>query len=126
MPKRFWIHLFLGAATFIAAHAIEVAARIGGDQPWFISELASTIFTTSLICVAGVIVGATSKGFHDWIVSAVSFVVGAAVVMTVTLFTHPKGPGNLFPLALMLGTAFIAFGTFAGAATGQLIRRLMR
>ena len=48
---------------------------------------------------------------------------GAAIPMTITLFTNPQGPGNLFPFALVLGVTILVCASFAGVWLGWLLRR---
>jgi hypothetical protein len=50
----------------------------------------------------------------------IAFAFGAIVAMIGTLFA--VGPGNLFPIAIALGTAVIAAAVVAGTTVGFLVR----
>lgn len=127
MPRFRWVPLVLGAATFLAAHAIEVAARIGGMQPWFISTPASALFTAASMFIIGVLLGLSAGGdVLELFVAGVLLAVGASIAALVTLLTHPAGPGNLFPLALMVAVGILLCSSVAGISVGWLIRRAMR
>lgn len=127
MPRIRWTLVLIGAATFLAAHAIEVAADIGGNDPWFISTAPSALFTAAAMIAAGLLVGAWKGGtYPDAYVSAMALTAGAAVPLVVTLFSHPNGPGNLFPIALAIGVVLLAFASVAGVTIGWLLRRVAR
>jgi hypothetical protein len=127
MPRFRWAPFVLGAATFLAAHAIEVAVRIGGPQPWFISAPVSALFTAASMFVIGVGFSLNAGGhFVDLFVAGVLLAVGASIPALITLLTHPAGPGNLFPLALMVAVGVLLCSSVAGVSVGWLLRRVMR
>jgi hypothetical protein len=128
MPRSsvtFLTSAFAGAAAFVVAHAIEVAARIGGEQPWFIAALPSAVFTCVFIIAAGVIAGWSMRAstLADAFLVALCVAAGAAVPMTITLFTNAHGPGNLFPFALAIGAGVLLFASVAGVSFGRFLRR---
>jgi hypothetical protein len=124
MPRTALKGAAAGAVVFMVAHTLEVAGRIGGDQPWFIAALPSALFTAGCMFAAGAVLAAVSAGrFSDLFLLALSVAAGAAVPMAVTLFTHPRGPGNLFPFALILGGGVLLIATAAGLAAGWWLRR---
>jgi hypothetical protein len=127
MPRFRWAPLMLGAATFLAAHAIEVAARIGGPQPWFISTPASALFTAASMFIIGVLFGLKAhRPILNLFVAGILLAVGAGLPALVTLLMHPAGPGNLFPLALMVAVGVLMCSSVAGVSVGWLLRRAMR
>jgi hypothetical protein len=110
----------LGAVAFLAAHGIEAVA-------WFISALPSTLTTAAAMVVAGIIAGARSGGgLFQAQLALLALVAGAVVPMTITLFTHPNGPGTLFPIALAVGTAVLIASAAAGLLMGWALGRTVR
>jgi len=127
MSKFPWGAVLVGAATFVAAHATEVAAHVGGSDPWFISSLPPALLTGGAIFVAACAIG--WRGPHslvDAFVGGVSVAAGATVPLVITLFMHPGGPGNLFPLAISVGVALLMFTSVAGVTTGWILKRTVR
>jgi hypothetical protein len=127
MRKPSPLPLLYGATAFIAAHAVEAALRIGGEHPWFLSELPSLLFTAGTMALTGLVVGSVTRGaFVDIFLHAIFLVIGAGAAMTVTLFLQPDGPGNLFPIVLIVGTCVLGVSGVAGAALGWLLARSVR
>lgn len=122
-----WGAIVFGAVTFVAAHAIELAAHIGGSQPWFISSLPPALLTSGAIFLAALAVGwRRSHRFIDAFVGGVSLAGGATLPLVITLFMHPGGPGNLFPLAISIGVALLMVASVAGVTAGWLLKRAFR
>jgi hypothetical protein len=118
-----WRPALIGAVAFAAAHAIEAAAHIGGPQPWFIGALPSALLTSAVIFAAGVLAGwQGGGGLSTALLSGVALTAGATVPLVLLLFAHPGGPGNLFPIAIMIGVALVACCAIAGAFAGSLAR----
>jgi hypothetical protein len=125
MPRHPWRLLLAGAATFLAAHATEVAAQIGGPDPWFISAAPSALLTSAAIFSVGLVAGAWTAGpMLEALLGGILLALGAAIPLVVTLFTHPRGPGSLFPIAIALGIALLGGSSFGGAIAGWTIRRI--
>jgi hypothetical protein len=112
-----WTSLVLGAATFLAAHAIERAAWQSwfgpANSPWFLNSGRAVAFTTACILVAGVLAGVFSRDRDDALVHGGNVAAGAVVAMAVVLFLGP-GPGTIFPIVLVIGTVIVAMSSFAG------------
>jgi hypothetical protein len=127
MPRHPWLLLLSGAATFLAAHATEMAAQIGGPDPWFISAAPSALLTTAAMLLVALVVGAQTAGaLVEAFLGGIFLAVGAAVPLIGTLFTHPRGPGNLFPIAIAIGVSVLAVSCVVGAIGGWTMRRLFR
>jgi hypothetical protein len=127
MSNFSWGAMLLGAATFVAAHVTEVTAQVGGSDPWFISSLRPALLTSGAMFVAAFVIG--WRGPHrlvDAFVSGVSLAAGATLPLVITLFLHPGGPGNLFPLAISVGVALLTVTSVAGVTTGWLAKRTLR
>jgi hypothetical protein len=119
--------MLFGAVIFVAAHATEVAAHIGGNEPWFISSLPPALLTSGAMFVAAFAIGWRRRHrFVDAFVGGVSLAAGATLPLVITLFMHPGGPGNLFPLAISVGVALLTITSVAGVSAGWLLKRAFR
>jgi hypothetical protein len=125
-----WKALMLGAATFVACHAIEVARWQtwfdGGEQaPWFLNDgNRAVLFTMGGLFVATLIGGVRwTRRQGDALVHAANVAAGAAIAMTALLVTGPEGPGNLFPIAIAIGAFALLLSSFAAAAIVAAMRR---
>ena len=116
--------LFLGAATFVAAHAVEVAGWRdwfhGVYAPWFLNSGRAVAVTAGSLMVVAAIVALTVSDRREWFVAGLSLAAGAAIAMAAVLFA--VGPGTLFPIAIAIGAAVIAVSSAAGAFAGMAVR----
>jgi len=116
--------LFLGAATFLAAHAVEAAAWsawfYGVYAPWFLNSGRAVAFTAASLMAAAAIVAIVSDSRLPWLVAGLNLAVGAVGAMIVVLFT--VGPGTLFPIAIATGAAVVGVSSLAGALAGLAVR----
>jgi uncharacterized membrane protein len=116
--------LFLGAATFLAAHAVEVAGWrdwfYGVYAPWFLNSGRAVAMTAGALVAVAAIVALTIPDRREWLVAGLSLAAGAAIAMAVVLFA--VGPGTLFPIAIVVGAAVIAVSSAAGAFAGAAVR----
>src|SRR5882672_448998 len=101
--------LFLGAATFFAAHAVEVAGWSnwfhGVYAPWFLNSGRAVAFTAASLMAVGAIVALTNPDRGTWLIAAVNLAAGASAAMIVILFA--VGPGTIFPIAITIGAAVV-------------------
>jgi hypothetical protein len=123
-----WRDVVLGAATFLAAHAVEVWAWRAWFAPrgdfgaWFLNSGRAVAVTVLCLFVVSLVSGAVgSAGQRDSLLRGASFSGGAIAVMTVVLFTI--GPGTIWPIVLISGAAIIAASGVIGAFAGWVIRR---
>jgi hypothetical protein len=127
MSNFSWQAAVVGAVIFVAAHATEVAAQIGGSDPWFISSLPPALLTSGVMFIAAFAIGwRRPHRLVDAFVAGVSLAAGAALPLVITLFIHPGGPGNLFPLAIAVGIALLTITSVAGVSAGWLMKRVFR
>jgi hypothetical protein len=116
--------LFLGAATFLAAHAVEVAGWrdwfSGVYAPWFLNSSRAVALTAGSLMVVAAVVALAIPDRRLWLVAAVNLAAGATMAMVVVLFA--VGPGTLFPIAIAIGAAVIGVSSGAGALAGAAVR----
>jgi hypothetical protein len=116
--------LFLGAATFLAAHAVEVAGWrswfYGVYAPWFLNSSRAVAVTAGALMIVGAIVAVTTPDRRTWLIAGLNLAIGAIASMIVVLFA--VGPGTLFPLAIAIGAAVVTVSSVAGALAGAAIR----
>ena len=112
-----WISFGLGAAAFLAAHAVERArwrSWFSAEwEPFFMNSGRAVAFTAVCVLIAGLIAGLLARDRRDALIHAGNVAAGAAAAMIVTLFA--TGPGTLFPIAIVLGIAILAAGSYLGA-----------
>ena len=71
------------------------------------------MFTTGCVLVAGLLAGVFAKDRRDVLIHAGNVTVGAAATMTFLIFW--RGPGRLFPIAIVMGTEILGIGSYLGA-----------
>ena len=116
--------LFLGAATFLAAHAVEVAGWsswfYGVYAPWFLNSSRAVAVTAGALMIVGAIVALTTPDRTGWLIAGLNLAAGAMAAMIVVLFS--VGPGTLFPIAITIGAMVVAVSSIAGALAGAAVR----
>src|SRR4029453_8034602 len=112
-----WTSLVLGAATFLAAHAVEWAlwrSWFSAEwEPFFMNSGRAVAFTAACVLVGGVLAALLARDRRHALIHAGNVTAGAAAVMILTLFS--AGPGTLFPIAIVLGIAILAVASSLGA-----------
>jgi hypothetical protein len=115
-----WKSLMVGAATFVATHAIIVAKWDvwfgGAHEPWFLNGGNGPLeLTAGCLCVATIIAAALeARTQYESVIHGVNVAVGATIAAAVVLLAI--GPGTLFPIVIAFcgGIAFVS--TIVGAA----------
>ena len=125
-----WQALLLGVVTFIAGHYVEAAmwqTWFGGGShaAWFLNDgTRAVLFMAGCLFVATLAAGlAWTRAPADAIVHAANVAAGAVLALIVLIFAVPRGPGNLFPIAIAIGAGVVVASTFAAAAVVALTRR---
>ena len=112
-----WTSLALGAATFLAAHAVERAfwrSWFSAEwEPFFMNSGRAVALTAACILIAGLLAALLARDRRDALIHAGNVTAGSAAVMILTLFS--TGPGTLFPIAIVIGIAILAAGSYLGA-----------
>jgi len=119
--------LILGAATFLAAHAVEHGWShwfYGVYAPWFLNSSRAVAFTAASLMAIGAIVALASADRRTWLIAGLNLAAGATAAMTVILFA--VGPGTLFPIAITIGALVVGISSIAGALAGAAVRYAAR
>jgi hypothetical protein len=127
-----WLkNLTLGAAAFLAAHAVEVSRwrqwfdPSGAHQPWFLNTGSAAAFTAASVAIAGAV------GASLWAMTpqkarqqSLALAAGAALALAITLWAI--GPGSIFPVVIVAGAGFLTLsaglGSWLGFLAGAAIR----
>jgi hypothetical protein len=116
--------LFLGAATFLATHAVEAAGWrewfYGLYAPWFLNSSRAVALTAASLMVVGAIVAVGIRDRRMWLVAGLNLAAGASAAMIIVLFA--VGPGTLFPIAIAIGAIVLGISSVAGAVAGAAVR----
>ena len=102
-----WRSIVLGAAAFLAAHAVLVAkwaAWFGGRwQPWFLNDSGPAVVLTAAILFAAALAAGLlwARDRGDAIAHGVNVAAGAAAGMIGVLAAI--GPGTIFPIVIVGG-----------------------
>lgn len=123
-----WPLVAIGAGAFVGAHLVLVFMwplfEPGAPhRPWFLNSGRAVAFTAAWLLAAGSIAGATAPADHrgESVTAGASLAAGAVAAMIVVLMVI--GPGNLFPIALVLGGLIVSAAVLAGALAGERLRR---
>jgi hypothetical protein len=117
-----WKEIIAGGLTFLVAHAMEVEAwpwfdPAGTSTPWFLNAGRAVAFTAATLLIAGVIAGLSATiSRYGAVARGCNIAAGAIVAMTIVLFA--KGPGTLFPIALVFGAAIAVMSSVGGTLVG--------
>lgn len=115
----------VGAAAFLAAHAIEVAGWRAWFGPqhevWFLNSGRAAAFTAACLFAVAFVAAIASRARRDEAIAyGGSPAAGAFVAMTAVLFA--TGPGTIFPIVLAFGAVFAIVTCVAGAVAGSTTR----
>jgi hypothetical protein len=105
----------LGALAFLAADF--ALARTGAG--WFLNSGRGVLVVAAVLGVLAILVGSVRT--VPLRVGGAALVAGAVVAMVGTLFV--VGPGTIFPIVIVVGTAVIAVAVAAGTMLAALVRR---
>lgn len=122
VPSRTsWLSGALGALAFCAAQIpllIAMPAAGGIAEPgWFLNS-GRTVLLVGLTLAIGAAVLTARRQASDR--DAIFYGIGAVVAMIVTLFVI--GPGTIFPIVIVFGTAIAVFAVGVGGTCGAAVR----
>jgi hypothetical protein len=125
--RRHGRHLVAGAAAFAAAQVVLYLAGPPSGVPnasgWFLDSARGVGVMVIWMTVASAAVGLTWPT-PGWWRGCAAFALGAAAALTATLFAI--GPGNLFPIVIVIGGGLIAAAALAGAAVAAGFLKIRR
>ena len=99
--------------------------------PWFMNSTSAVAFTVVAFVVVNLAVALAGARHRPGEIVEIGQAVrgagyvaaGAVVVMTIVLFTSPGGPGNLFPIAIVIGAGLITVSSVVGAMAAWLVTK---
>jgi hypothetical protein len=118
-----WPSALVGGAAFLMAHLVQTLAWRtwfhGTFEPWFLNSGRAVAVTAALLVVAGAVVSASDR--RESIIRGANVAGGALIAMIGVLSVI--GPGNLFPIVIVIGAAIAVASAGAGALAGWGLRR---
>jgi hypothetical protein len=126
--------IVVGATTFVGLHLLFMAAWqrwFGGSDrldPWFLNSPKAVAATISVFAVVGAVSGLidSRRDFEARAALTAFLATGGAVPMVIRIFTMRGGPGNLFPIVIVVGWCIMFLGAAIGVAVAWLVRRAGR
>jgi hypothetical protein len=115
-----WRSVVLGAAAFLAAHAVLVAkwaTWFGGQwEPWFLNDSGRAVALTAATLFAAALAAGLLWALDraDAIVHGINVAAGAAAAMIGVLVA--VGPGTIFPIVIVGGLVIALASTVAASA----------
>ena len=121
---RKWLVLLGGTGLFLSVQGLLflTAAPVAGmkNSGWFLNSGRGVAVVGVVCAVVGALIG---FGRRDSVREAAMVASGAVLAMVAVLFTI--GPGTIFPIVIVFGTAIIAGATAAGTGVGTGVRRAL-
>ena len=119
-------HFGAGAIAFGVAEGIWFLGHIifGFPSAWVLEPTSGIVFCAFVLALSAIAMAATRGDDLTWLQSFAFMSAGAYGTLTVLLFL--VGPGNLWPLVLLIDGVLVIPTLFVGALLGDLIRDLRR
>jgi hypothetical protein len=128
---KWWI-VVLGALTFFGLHE-GLLAGWSWFQPaspvpaWFTNSASAVVVTVAIFAIVSALVsGFSARRREETLAIAANITGGAVAMMLLLLFRQPWGPGDLFPIAIVIGAGIIFVGSIGGSLAGWGGARLWR
>lgn len=130
--RRFFSFIGLGLLAFALTHVFfsltwDSFNRWGGYKygAWFLNARNSMVFMSLVLFITAFLTSLrAATTAWDRFICGFGILFGAMVAMTATLFII--GPGNLWPLVIILGTGLITVSVFLGVIASALVMYLHR
>jgi len=115
-------HLGAGAVAFGAAESLWLLGHhfVGFPNDWVLKPTVGIAFAALVLLLTSSVMTAFRKDDLTWLQCFALTAVGAYAAVVVSLFL--LGPGNLWPLVLVLDAVIVVVAVFAGALLGDLVR----
>ena len=115
-------HLGAGAVAFGATECLWLLGHYfaGFPSAWVLKPTSGIAFSALVLLVTSSVMTATRKDDLSWPQCFVLAATGAYAAVIASLFL--LGPGNLWPLVLILDAVIVIVAVFAGALLGDLVR----
>lgn len=119
-----WRTTAIGAAAFLAAHALIVwrwstLAGVHAQEPaWFANSTGSIILTVLAMATAGFAVARGARRGHERTQNVLGVAAGAVIAMAATMLI--VGGGSIAPLAFLMGGSVLVSGAFTGGIIATL------
>src|SRR5712664_1975896 len=115
-------HLGAGAVAFGATECLWLLGHhfAGFPNNWVLKPTAGIAFAAFVLLLTSSVMTAARKGDLSWLQCFALASVGAYAAVVASLFL--LGPGNLWPLVLVLDAVIVVVAVFAGALLGDLVR----
>ena len=116
-----WLSGVMGVLAFSAAQVplLLLTPPVDGISApgWFLNSGRNVLVVVAVLFAGAAVVRARKQASDR---DAGFYFVGAEAAMLVTLFFI--GPGNLFPIVIVLSSTMVGFVVFAGASCGANLR----
>jgi hypothetical protein len=119
-------HFGVGAIAFGVAEGIWLLGHFvfGFPSLWVLEPTSGIVFCALVLTLSAITMAATRGDGLTWLQSFSFMSIGAYGTLTVLLFL--VGPGNLWPLVLLIDGVLIIPALFVGALLGDLLRDVRR
>ena len=119
-------HPVVGAGAFAMAEGSWILGHMffGFSSAWVLEPTSGIVFCALVLLLSATAMAATREDDLTWLQSFAFMSIGAYGAVTVLLFL--VGPGNLWPLVLLIDGVLVVPAVFAGALLGDLLRDFRR
>ena len=119
-------HFGVGAIAFGVAEGIWLLGHFvfGFPSLWVLEPTSGIVFCALVLALSAIAMAATRGDDVTWLQSFAFISLGAYGALIVVLFL--VGPGNLWPLVLLIDGVLVVPAVFAGALLGDLLRDFRR
>ena len=120
-------HFGAGASAFGAAEGIWALGHHLWEFPsaWVLKPTSGIVFCAFVLVLSGAAMAAIRKSDMSWLQSFALTATGAYAALILILF-FVLGPGNLWPLVLLLDAVIVFPSLFVGALLGDIVRDVRR
>lgn len=107
----------IGAAVFIAIQIALIPFSVGGVG-WFLNSGTTIVITLAVLGAAAILIELVDRGFLPW--RPIWMTAGVWTAMIVYLFAI--GPGNLFPIVIVMASFMLVPTVVVAGYVGMIVR----